>query len=162
MRPLHTVGYNPFTKSQLESRNRIWRRCNGSNFSSKSKGNDNLVAHRVEWDNCKMLHESRARVSAQICKPRMRLTTESANPGCASQVVCACIGPASVRLGLPHDGLRTFHQKSTYQDVINFKALCGTNLVTVPPGRSCSCICPPSVSHFTASRFTEQLCLSLQ
>jgi len=30
----------------------------------------------------------------------------------------------------PHGGLQPFHQKSTYPDAINFKALFGTNLVT--------------------------------
>ena len=30
---------------------------------------------------------------------------------------------------VPH-GLRTFHEKSTYPDAMNRKALCGTNMVT--------------------------------
>jgi len=34
---------------------------------------------------------------------------------------------------LPHGGLRAFHQKSTYPDKINFKALCGTNWSRYPP-----------------------------
>ena len=33
----------------------------------------------------------------------------------------------------PHGRLRAFHQKSTCPDAINFKAVCGTNLVTLPP-----------------------------
>jgi hypothetical protein len=33
----------------------------------------------------------------------------------------------------PNGGLRTFHPKSTGPDAINFKALYGTRLVTVPP-----------------------------
>ena len=38
-----------------------------------------------------------------------------------------------LRVRLLHGGLRTFHQKSTYPEAINFKALCGTILVTLPP-----------------------------
>jgi hypothetical protein len=33
----------------------------------------------------------------------------------------------------PHGGPRTFHQKSTCLNAINFKALRGANLVTLPP-----------------------------
>jgi len=33
----------------------------------------------------------------------------------------------------PYGGLRTFHQKLTCLHVINLKALCVTNLVTLPP-----------------------------
>ena len=34
----------------------------------------------------------------------------------------------------PHCGLQTFQQKSAYPDAVNFKALCGANLVTHHPG----------------------------
>ena len=34
---------------------------------------------------------------------------------------------------VPHDGLRPFHEKSTYLRAINFKALCGANSSTPPP-----------------------------
>ena len=34
-----------------------------------------------------------------------------------------------------------FHQKSTYSDTINVKALCGTNLVTLTPESSLNEIC---------------------
>jgi len=37
-------------------------------------------------------------------------------------------------LGGPHGGLRPFHQKSTCLLIVNFRALCGANLVTLPPG----------------------------
>ena len=34
----------------------------------------------------------------------------------------------------PHGGLQTFHRKSTHPNAINFRALCGTHLVTLPHG----------------------------
>jgi hypothetical protein len=42
---------------------------------------------------------------------------------------------SSVAIGCenPHGGLRTFHHKSTCLDAINFRALFGANLVTLPP-----------------------------
>ena len=37
------------------------------------------------------------------------------------------------RVCIPHGGLRTLHQMSTYPDTINLRASCGADVVTSPP-----------------------------
>ena len=72
---------------------------------------------------------SLGRSQAQFSSKGLRLAELRVDPLITASTQLRCSrAPYS-----PHDGLWTFHQTSTCLRVINFRALCGALLVTLPP-----------------------------